>query len=49
MEIILKNYWCEDCGERWATNEEPKKCPKCHGLEIRKTMSREEAEQRGLL
>ena len=43
----MKNYWCEDCDNRWM-DDEPHHCPKCQSIEIRRTMSEEEAEKIGL-
>lgn len=45
----MQNYLCDDCGERWETDEKIGICPKCGSVEFRKTMSRKEAEERGLL
>ncbi len=44
----MNNYWCENCDHRWE-DENPKKCPLCLSSEIRRTMSREEAERLGLI
>lgn len=44
----MQNYWCEVCDHRWQ-EDDAKECPKCHEkFDIRKTMSPEEAEKRGL-
>lgn len=46
----MQNYWCENCDKRWTDrNEERGFCPFCSSNEIRKTMSKEEAEQLGLI
>jgi hypothetical protein len=44
----MKYFWCEFCYNRWE-EEEPRKCPKCGCIEIRRTMSPEEAKEKGLL
>lgn len=45
----MQNYWCEDCDNRWQSDEYQFSCPSCHSVEIRKTMSREEAEDKKLI
>lgn len=45
----MNNYWCESCNNRWQTESEDRECPICQSDEIRKTMSEEQAKERGLL
>jgi ribosome-binding protein aMBF1 (putative translation factor) len=54
---MMNNYWCEICGKRWQkigdetsiTGNIQEECPQCgERFDIRKTMSPEEAEERGL-
>ena len=45
----MKNYWCEDCGNRWKTEWDENNCPRCSSQEIRVTMSEEEAKEKGLI
>lgn len=43
----MKSYLCFECNHRWE-EEQAKKCPKCGEIyEIRETMSRREAEEKG--
>lgn len=44
-----QNYLCEACGHRWKAGNSEFDCPKCGDVEIRKTMSAEEAEKLGLV
>lgn len=44
----MKNYWCERCDNRWKSEWEEKDCPRCNSIEIRRTMSEEEADKLGL-
>lgn len=44
----MKNYWCEQCDHRWKAKD-ARECPKCQSIEIRTTMSEEEARKKGLL
>lgn len=43
----MKNYWCESCDNRWQADG-ISSCPNCKSDEVRQTMSKEEAEERGL-
>lgn len=45
----MQNYWCEDCDNRWKSDEYQFSCPKCHSVEIRKTMSEEQAKEKELI
>jgi len=43
------NYYCENCNHRWQ-EDNADKCPNCQErFDIRKTMSEEEAKEKGLL
>jgi Zn finger protein HypA/HybF involved in hydrogenase expression len=44
----MTNYWCETCDKRWQGDNNDLTCPECKSSEVRKTMSPEEAEERGL-
>jgi Zn finger protein HypA/HybF involved in hydrogenase expression len=44
----MTNYWCESCSKRWQGDDNDLTCPDCKSDEVRKTMSREEAEKLGL-
>lgn len=39
----MQNYWCENCDHRWQSDEYQFFCPECKDVEIRKTMSKEQA------
>lgn len=53
----LKYYWCEDCQMntddrpncRWNSDKEVVWCPRNPNHTVRRTMTPEEAEERGLL
>jgi hypothetical protein len=45
-----KYFWCEACDERWKDTANYSKCPKCLSvIDVRRTMSREDAEKLGLV
>lgn len=48
---FMNNFLCEICNNRWQSKDGlgTAKCPKCgESFEIRRTMSREDAEKLGL-
>ena len=48
-ESVLGYWWCEACNKRWeGFTGLNRTCPFCKSDEIRKTLSPEEAEKRGL-
>ena len=45
----MQNYWCENCKKRWTGDNNDLTCPECKSDEVRKTMSEQDAREKGLL